>query len=105
TVIVFEIQSQRVVETLDILIHSIIEPLMIPEQVALQLQTIHEGNKTSLKELITGNTYSTELLKDFVKEKYLIPEGMNVVMISSESFRVMQQRIERLFCLMKRRYP
>ena len=61
----------------------------------------------------------TSILKQFVKERYCVPEGMNLVMISNgreisfdrqmsgkeslDSIRVMQQRIERLFCLMKRR--
>ncbi|CAF1499829.1 unnamed protein product, partial [Adineta steineri] len=61
------------------------------------------GNKLSLKELIE-NTNSTTVLKQFVKDRYCIPEGMNLVMISNESFRIMQQRIERLFCLMKRSF-
>ncbi|CAF5112829.1 unnamed protein product, partial [Rotaria magnacalcarata] len=61
------------------------------------------GNKKSLKEF-ASNVNSTTILKQLVKDRYCIPEGMNLVMISDESFRVMQQRVERLFCLMKRSY-
>ncbi|CAF0838635.1 unnamed protein product [Adineta steineri] len=135
TVIVIEISSNRIVETLDILIHSLIDPLMSLETIHDQIQIIDEenmiaqiddhyratrlltylarenhplkqfswGNKLSLKELIE-NTNSTTVLKQFVKDRYCIPEGMNLVMISNESFRIMQQRIERLFCLMKRSF-
>lgn len=40
------------------------------------------GNKLSLKELI-ANPNSTVILKQFVKDRYCIPEGMNLVMISN----------------------
>lgn len=40
------------------------------------------GNKTSLSELIE-NRNSTELLRKLVKDRYCIPEGMNLVMISN----------------------
>ncbi|CAF1945024.1 unnamed protein product [Rotaria magnacalcarata] len=135
TVIVIEISSNRVVETLDILIHSLIDPLMLSETIFDQVQVIDEestiaqfddhyrasrllahlakenhpirnfswGNKKSLKEF-ASNVNSTTILKQLVKDRYCIPEGMNLVMISDESFRVMQQRVERLFCLMKRSY-
>ena len=71
-----------------------------------------------MKEL-TENPIATSLLKSFVKDRYCVPEGMSLVMISNgkiarlidqiieknflDSIRVMQQRVERLFCLMKRR--
>ncbi|CAF4406858.1 unnamed protein product, partial [Rotaria socialis] len=135
TVIVIEISSNRVVETLDILIHSLIDPLMLSETIFDQIQIIDEestiaqfddhyrasrllahlakenhpirnfswGNKTSLKDFVS-NVNSTTILKQLVKDRYCIPEGMNLVMISDESFRVMQQRVERLFCLMKRSF-
>ncbi|CAF1040042.1 unnamed protein product [Adineta ricciae] len=135
TVILIEISSNRIVETLDILLHSLIDPLMSLETIYDQMQTLDEeytiaqtddhyratrllaylaredhpikqfswGNKTSLSELIE-NRNSTELLRKLVKDRYCIPEGMNLVMISNESFRIMQQRIERLFCLMKRSF-
>jgi len=41
-----------------------------------------EGNKKSLRELIE-NTNSTTILKQFVNDRYCIPEGMNLVMISN----------------------
>jgi hypothetical protein len=41
-----------------------------------------EGNKKSLRELIE-NTNSTTILKQFVSDRYCIPEGMNLVMISN----------------------
>ncbi|CAF1546605.1 unnamed protein product, partial [Rotaria sordida] len=135
TVIVIEISSNRVVETLDILIHSLIDPLVSFETIYDQIQIIDDestiaqfddhyrasrllaylakenhpirnfswGNKKSLKEFITNNN-SSIILKQFIKDRYCVPEGMNLVMISNESFRVMQQRIERLFCLMKRSF-
>ncbi|CAF4635126.1 unnamed protein product [Rotaria sp. Silwood1] len=135
TVIVIEISSNRIVETLDILIHSLIDPLMSPETIHDQIQLIDDectiaqfddhyrasrllaylakenhpirnfswGNKKSLKEFIANNNSST-ILKQFVRDRYCVPEGMNLVMISNESFRIMQQRIERLFCLMKRSF-
>ena len=40
------------------------------------------GNKTSLSELIE-NRNGTELLRKLVKDRYCIPEGMNLVMISN----------------------
>ncbi|CAF2720620.1 unnamed protein product [Rotaria sp. Silwood2] len=135
TVILIEISSNRVVETLDILIHSFIDPLMSPEAIYDQIQIIDDestiaqfddyyrtsrllaylakenhpirnfswGNKKSLKDFVANDNSST-ILKQFVKDRYCVPEGMNLVMISNESFRIMQQRIERLFCLMKRSF-
>ncbi len=40
------------------------------------------GNKKSLKELIE-NTNNTTILKQLIKDRYYIPEGMNLVMISN----------------------
>ena len=40
--IVIEISSNRVVETLDILIHSIVDPLMLPETIHEQARIIDD---------------------------------------------------------------
>ena len=40
------------------------------------------GNKKSLKEFIS-NVNSSTILKQFVKDRYCVPEGMNLVMISN----------------------
>lgn len=167
--IIIEISSNRVVEALDILIHSLVDPLMLSDAIVDQMKILDDessiaqlddhyritrlltslarrdhpitqfswgnyssiiihfihhqnnctGNKESLKELMEDQT-GTSVLKQFVQERYCVPEGMNLVMISNgkmiewnhemierdrlDSIRIMQQRIERLFCLMKRRY-
>lgn len=40
------------------------------------------GNKKSLNDLIE-NSNNTTILKQLVKDRYCIPEGMNLVMISN----------------------
>ena len=46
------------------------------------VQWMFSGNKTSLKDLIENVNNST-ILKQFVKDQYCVPEGMNLVMISN----------------------
>jgi secreted Zn-dependent insulinase-like peptidase len=40
------------------------------------------GNQSSLRELL-GQTNCSSILQQFVKDRYCLPEGMNLVMISS----------------------
>lgn len=81
---------------------------------------MHLGNKHSLKEL-TQHAQNSLILQQCVTEGYCLPEAMNLVMISqgekmlcsmvagpialgvSDPFHVMQKRVERLFCLLRKR--
>ena len=48
----------------------------------IETKNCFSGNKKSLKELIETQD-STAILKQFVKDRYCVPEGMNLVMISN----------------------
>jgi secreted Zn-dependent insulinase-like peptidase len=69
TVIVIEISSNRVVETLDILIHSLVDPLMLPKTIYDQIQIIDDESSIAQ---FDDHYRATRLLAHLARENHPI---------------------------------
>ncbi|CAF4366634.1 unnamed protein product, partial [Adineta steineri] len=102
TVIVIEISSNRIVETLDILIHSLIDPLMSLETIHDQIQIIDEENMIAQ---IDDHYRATRLLTYLARENHPIKQfswgnkfSVKELIENTNSTTVLKQFVKDRYC-------